>query len=139
MNIDKVDSATIQLKSAIELFYKSDFVSAITLAGAAEEIFGKIAINSKGVNAIDIEMDFEKELAPHLKQKTPDRRTVIKSRNRVRNELKHNDSGDNPSFKAEIKYEAECIIERAIRNYLIAFDQLPKDKILLKFIANYWI
>ena len=44
---DKLDLATQQLDDAISLFLKRQFVSALTLAGAAEEILSK-ALSHRG-------------------------------------------------------------------------------------------
>ncbi len=45
--------AMIQLHTAIEHYYDGDYVSAIALAGAAEEILGTIAKKRKGYNDFD--------------------------------------------------------------------------------------
>jgi len=41
---NRVDSAREQIGDAISLFLKGHFVSALTLAGAADEILGKNAV-----------------------------------------------------------------------------------------------
>jgi hypothetical protein len=42
-SISKEHIAIIQLRDALELYYSESFVSAITLAAAAEEILGKLS------------------------------------------------------------------------------------------------
>ena len=39
----KEEAALIQLSDAINLFYQKRYLSAVTLAGAAEEILGRLA------------------------------------------------------------------------------------------------
>ena len=43
MQITKLEVAAHQLNVAIRLFLESDYLSSLTLAGAAEEILGKIS------------------------------------------------------------------------------------------------
>lgn len=47
MIISKLDAARIQLDSAIDHFFRGDHVSAVTLAGAAEDIFAGL-LNAAG-------------------------------------------------------------------------------------------
>ena len=41
MTLTKLEVATRQLDAAIRLFLEDDYLSSLTLAGAAEEILGK--------------------------------------------------------------------------------------------------
>jgi hypothetical protein len=41
--ISKIDIALIQLRTAVQLYNKGNYISSITLAGASEEILGQIA------------------------------------------------------------------------------------------------
>ena len=53
---NKLDLATEQLDDAISLFLEEQFVSALVLAGAAEEIFGKALSDSgKPSDTLDLE------------------------------------------------------------------------------------
>ena len=51
-HLSKSDVATIQLAEAIVLFVAERFLPALTLAGAAEEIFGLLLVRRGGVPVI---------------------------------------------------------------------------------------
>ena len=85
----KVELAERQLDRAIILYLdEKDYVSAITLAGVAEEIFGKILNKDSQKNAIDdyiesfISADIDGELKDYEKW-------FVKELNYYRNNLKH--------------------------------------------------
>ncbi|MFM0742254.1 hypothetical protein PQQ51_33975, partial [Paraburkholderia xenovorans] len=58
--IPKLEVATLQLDMAIRLFLERDYVSSLTLAGAAEEILGKLSKRAKLDNAVDFVLNFYK-------------------------------------------------------------------------------
>lgn len=100
-----------QLHCAIELFLEQRFIPAITLAGAAEELYGK-AITLRGRrNAQSIVWDFVSLWNPTKKTA----RQVCDAGNRIRNGLKH---GTQESIEFDPKLEAFLLITRAIENYL---------------------
>jgi hypothetical protein len=41
-SISKIDIALIQLRTAVQLYNKGNYISSLTLAGASEEILGQI-------------------------------------------------------------------------------------------------
>jgi hypothetical protein len=92
---EKRDLAMRQLRRAVQLFNQGDFVCAATLAGAAEEISGRIAHKRTGTTALDRHSHFWSELAGIFGKPPPERKKVVEGHNRGRNQLKHNDSGDN--------------------------------------------
>ena len=47
--IEKRDMALVQIRRAIQLYRKADFICAATLAGAAEEVLGRIAKNGRDI------------------------------------------------------------------------------------------
>ncbi|HZX47679.1 MAG TPA: hypothetical protein VFF47_00500 [Nitrospirota bacterium] len=111
-SITKIDAAVDQLDWAIKLFldYKA-YVSAITLAGAAEELIGgKLGNNSafkqlQGKLAKEYDIDSRILSQAHL--------------NKAKNWLKHwNNCGDNDRVDIEIDTEAIQYILRAISNLL---------------------
>ncbi len=133
IGMEKRDIALAQIRRAIQLFRKSDFVCAATLAGAAEEILGRIAKKRSGNNALDGEEAMAEGLAELLNVATPDKATIRSVVNRARNECKHNDSGENGWISADFEYEAQCLIDRAIRNWLLAYGSFPKDRIIAAY------
>ncbi|CAN7782384.1 hypothetical protein LJR296_008107 [Cupriavidus necator] len=58
--IKKLEVATVQLDAAIRLFLERDYLSSLTLAGAAEEILGKLSSRAGLDNAVDFVVDFYK-------------------------------------------------------------------------------
>src|SRR5262249_60225603 len=118
--MEKRDIALAEIRRAIQLFRKADYICAATLAGAAEEILGRSAKKRAGHNALDGEEAMAEGLAAVLNVPTPDKSKVRSVMNRVRNERKHNDSGDNEWVEADFEYEAQCLIDRALRNWFLA-------------------
>jgi hypothetical protein len=120
---EKRDIALRQLRRAVQLFNQRDFVCATTLAGAAEEVFGRIAQKRTGTTALD----------GHAHRKK-----VAEAHNRLRNQLKHNDSGDNEWVTADFELEAQDLIGRAIGNYCLAYGIPPGDRIINYYVNFYW-
>jgi hypothetical protein len=130
----KLDIAMNQLRTAVQLYNKGNFISSITLAGAAEEILGKIAAKTANRNALLDEKVALDQIAEMFNRQLPPLMNVIKYRYRVRNELKHNDSGkDSVLTDVDFKYQAEELIIGAINNYMIIFDEEPRDRVVKSF------
>jgi hypothetical protein len=136
--LEKRDLALRQLRRAVQLFNQGDFVCAATLAGAAEEILGRIAKRRTGSNALDGHAHFWSQIAGIFGKPPPERKRVVESHNRIRNELKHNDSGDNEWMTADFQFEAQHLIDRAIRNYWLAYDTAPADRIINNYVEFHW-
>ena len=62
VKLTKFEVAKIQLVKAIELFCSQEPLPAITLAGAAEEILGKLVKKGGGTNALEEEIKDQCEL-----------------------------------------------------------------------------
>ncbi len=112
MEIDYEEIALIQLHKAIELFYEENYICAITLAGAAEEILGKLLEFSKNKKPI------LKELKIKISDQIPDvkEKEVATKLNNTRNMLKHLKLDGELNFKPVD--DAVMIIARAISNYV---------------------
>ncbi|RMP20001.1 hypothetical protein [Pseudomonas coronafaciens] len=113
MKLNKMDVARRQLAVAIELFLADgDLISIITLAGAAEEIFGKIALKADKENSLGFMVRTHKALGSTTTEKE-----LIKHANLVRNALKHaNDEGDE-EIEFDERQEAISMLSRALTNY----------------------
>ncbi len=121
--------ALIQLERAIELFFeKEDFISAITLAGASEEICRKILERECKVSSGDMLKEWFKEKYPDAQENEK----FFKHANQSRNSLKH---FDNPKeIEVEIdQIEAAYWLARAVMNYDLSHAILTKP--LIKFIS----
>lgn len=57
---------------------------------------------------------------------------VIKGRiNKVKNEIKHNDSGENLWVNSDFENEAVLLFVKAVKNFINAYNEPPKDKIIM--------
>lgn len=110
-----------QLHCAIELFLQNRFIPAITLAGAAEEILGKMVKEKNLQNAQDSIIDYA-FMADRSRGRSA--KQIRDDGNRVRNCLKHRIEGET---KKNLEVEAFIMIQRAIENY----QRLDKPKTML--------
>lgn len=114
--LTKLQVATSQLRLAIALFMEErELISAITLAGAAEEIFGKLAASAGSTPALNRRAEGARQLHVELWGNDPGDKVFIDLKNKTRNELKHISSG----LPLAIDLEHECIrmLDRAVENY----------------------
>ncbi|MBI3571524.1 MAG: hypothetical protein HY082_10570 [Gammaproteobacteria bacterium] len=120
LNISKVDIASAQLERAIQLYVdKTDLVSAVTLAGAAEEILGKLVSDTGEKNAFEEVLDTLCAMHAKAFQEEPNRKAYAELRNGIRNEFKHLCAGE--SLEVNLDLEAAKLIKRAIANYCKLF------------------
>ena len=118
LSLSKLEIAQIQLNRSIELFFnEKDYISAITLAGAAEEILGKLLkvedkeIKNSLEEIIDITINnCEERLNEEIKKKD-----IVSLANYYRDHCKHFKDGKDTFFSVD--FEAAHLIDRASRNY----------------------
>lgn len=114
----RTDLALSQLETALRLFFEGrDYASVVTLAGAADEIFGQLltadgresSIESlkKAVVAIQEKL-FGESISPSV---------AADRANRAKNSLKHWSRGDPHIVKFDLSEEARDMLNRAIDNY----------------------
>jgi len=116
LEISKVDIATSQLDTSIQLYIdKTDLVSAVTLAGAAEEILGNLIRAQGKTTALEEVLNRLCEMHKSAFEEEPDRKLYADLRNGIRNEFKHLCSGK--SLEINLDGEASQLINRAIDNY----------------------
>ena len=110
-----LSAAQWQLLQALRLYEEGeDYYSVITLAGAAEEIFGRLSRKMGLSCALDRLKATLPMLSKRFFQQELGTREAAKSVNSAKNWLKH---GEDPlSFDA--RFEAEDMLERAIQNCL---------------------
>lgn len=114
--LTKLEVAISQLRLAIALFMEErEHISVITLAGAAEEILGKIAVSKSLTPALNRRAEGARQLHVALWKNDPGDKVFIDLKNKTRNELKHLSSGGSLA----IGLERECIrmLDRAVENY----------------------
>lgn len=113
----RADIATIQLVKAIELFVIEQFIPSITLAGAADEIFGKLLQDRGEVPVLEESFTAIQKLRDaaglNVMEGKP-KKEVIAGWNKARNNLKHHSDEEFVVFNA--CDEAYWMIRRALEN-----------------------
>ncbi len=133
--------AEIQIFRAIKVLEEqNDPVSALTLAGAAEEILGNM-LRAKGqMPAFDSVVEWNEEMwafaATKAKEQgyplsVPALKEIKRRVNRTRNELKH--MCDGKPVAAYYRWNAEEMLERAIVNYYCLHGKPPQKSIVRWF------
>ena len=114
--IPKSELAFSQLNVAIGLFAGSkEYPAVITLAGAAEEIYGKLVQQKGGKTALKEISERLCEMHRAAFNEEPNEKDYVNLRNRTKNELKHIGTGGD--LTADLEYEASELLERALHNY----------------------
>ena len=108
----------------------------LALAGAAEEILGKMAKAKGRRTALDEDTMFWEGFATLYNKPAPTLKfkKVAAVSNKLRNELKPNDDGRNSRLQADFVFQAEDMILRALRNYKLAFGGMPGSKL----VRDWW-
>jgi len=107
-------AAQSQLLQALRLYEEGeDYYSVITLAGAAEEIFGRLSRKMGRGCALDRLKATLPKLSERFLQQELGAREAAESVNRAKNWLKH---GEDP-LRFDPRFEAEDMLERAIQNW----------------------
>jgi hypothetical protein len=144
--ITKRRIAEVQLYRAVKLLQDDvDPISALTLAGAAEEILGRMVESSGRATAFEESAIFARTLwdfaASRAKKigfplSVPDEKEIRNRINLTRNELKHNSRGKNTPVEADFNYWAEEMVLRALRNYQVLYNKLPRRKLIADWYEN---
>lgn len=128
--MEKKDIAVIQLKAAARHYKKGDYICSITLSGAAEEILGQLAKKRKKTNELEKEVIYLRSFYDYFSIQKPNNKDLKLKINKVKNNLKHNNSGENEWVNADFEYEAAILFVRAFKNYFNSYNEFPKDKIV---------
>src|SRR3990172_639968 len=130
MLLTKLDAAKIQLEAAIELHLdKASYIPAITLAGAAEEILGKVLPSGQQTAKQELSQALLTEYQLTISKKELSDRYL----NKTRNELKH--FGDSNVTQIDIEPEIESLgmLARALANYIML--SLPPSPAIKRGLA----
>jgi hypothetical protein len=128
--------ALIQLEQSLNLLEAGDSVSALTLAGAAEEILGKAATRKGHEPRVESNADWLGSLFDYAKKPRPPKRQLVSALNSVRNHLKHQDDGRNIKIEADFEFEAQEMILRCMFNHFNAYGCYPSRKRLRYWFEN---
>ena len=130
----KQEVAIHQLDRAIDLFtQEQDIICATTLAGASEEIFGKLLEEIGGQSWLKEHIDLCLDLLGHAGHPEIKEKDIANERNQLRNNLKHLCDGEDVLV---INFEAKEMIDRAINNMLKL--GIPPSKKIDIFISTFW-
>ena len=113
---DKLDIADEMLESAIESYLDAQkYFTALHLAGAAQEIYGKwLRING--------EQDFSTMMLDHagkIFEERIDRKAIKKEDKRPKNSIKHMDSKSDRFTHLNPQFDAFMMLSEAITEYLM--------------------
>jgi len=115
---DKRDIALRQLETALSLFANGhDLFSVITLAGAAEEIYGRLLIEAGRTSALDDLTVAATRIYQLLSNAEIGAKHFAERANRARNSLKHHTAGHTTAVTLDLRVEAVDLLDRAITNY----------------------
>src|SRR5262245_25372156 len=110
---DKIDLATQQLNVAISCFLGSkNFVSALTLAGAAEELFATALLYRGQPNSLDWNY-----AEPLLRMQHQTKEDFIEHENRALNAVTHIEFASDTSVTLDLEEAAYSMIARACCNH----------------------
>lgn len=117
--ITKGEIAKTQLVEAIGLFLAGKYLCAITLAGAAEEVFARL-LNQQGEISV-VEKSFQS--IQHIREKTDlsvmggkPKNEIFNEWNSARNTLKHHGKTDDEIVTINLFDEAYWLIKRGLAN-----------------------
>lgn len=138
--IPKRELAESQLNVALRLYLSDEeYPSVITLAGAAEEVLGKIALDNGHEPALNRKLTKLVTLHKRVWGKEAKEGDYAQLRNKARNEMKHIYSGKD----VDLDYEEEAtkMLSRALENYRLCFGRPHKKQYVFtkKRIENWRI
>ncbi len=110
--------AADQLEDAIRFHLDGRYASATTLAGAAEEVFGKQSERAGQSNVIQdgfVSAQVIWKFFPAHAPKKPFKEHCARE-NATRNDLKHMDDGEAETFDADLAVDSAKMIARALEN-----------------------
>ena len=108
-----VDLAREQLDVALSLFKRKSFVSALTLAGAAEEILGNALSHRGRQNSLELKYE---TLEPILTMRRKTKEDFIRDENRALIAVTRMESASEPSMTLDLEDAALSMIVRACEN-----------------------
>lgn len=113
----RIELAKEQLELALALFLdNTSYASAITLAGAAEEVFGKGLSRQGKQSVFEWKLEQMNVVSSLLYGNQLSKKDFSAKENQIRNMLKHFDSKEDETFKADLEESACWLIVRACEN-----------------------
>jgi len=124
-SFDSKHIALEQLETALQLYFEREsYLSVITLAGAAEEILGRLA-RSRGIdNSLEALKKAAGAIHQHLYGEQIESKSIAVRANYARNKLKHVGVTEETLVTLDEKQEAIDMLIRAIDNYWLVEQKL---------------
>jgi hypothetical protein len=104
---------------------EGDYLSAITLAGAAEALTGQMLSASGATNAVESQARAMEKLSERFMAPSLTRTEAIAALNEVRDWLKHRRTGDAANLTFDAREAAEEFIDRAMINIVALTNNVP--------------
>jgi len=122
------DLALAQLQTALQLYFDSkERGSVITLAGAADEIFGKLLAAAGRDSSLKSLITAVAEIQEKLFGEAVEPKQIADRANAARNSLKHWNIGDTEIVQFDLETEARDMLNRAIDNYWMLKQKLTPE------------
>jgi len=132
----RLDLARQQIKTAVTLFLGKDYLSAITLAGAASGILTQLVLNAGKEPFVDYSRTFQ---SSRYGQATPGRENY----NRFINDkfgvyvLRHHAANDPDTIELNVGFQAEHALSRAVVDYV---ELRGQDEVFVQmFLKWLWV
>lgn len=116
--------ALIQIEQSLKLLEAGDPVSELTLAGAAEEILGRVASRKGHEPRVEYNADWLGSSYDWANKPWPSKKHLISILNAPSN-LKHQNDGRNFRIETDFQFEAEEMILQCMFNHFNAFGCYP--------------
>ncbi|PCJ25086.1 MAG: hypothetical protein COA96_08045 [SAR86 cluster bacterium] len=114
--VSYLDVATRQLNRSIRLYLdEKDYLSSITLAGAAEEILGQLVVENGGTHELEHEITATLRFCDKDENDPKERKSVALLANYFKNRTKHYRKEGELIYLTDLS--AAQLIDRAISNY----------------------
>jgi hypothetical protein len=110
MQITKLEVASHQLNVAIRLFLEGDYLSSLTLAGAAEEILGKLSQRAGEIVAVEAIVNYHWQDTDPILSDAGRRQVLLEILNRGRNQVKHANDPNETTFEVEQIWPLQMIM-----------------------------
>lgn len=131
--VSQVQIAETQMRRSLDLFNQGDYVSAVTLAGAAEEILGKMLESSGEQPAYTSDFKALSKIRAYRGEAAPSGKDVNKLFNAPRNSLKHR--AEIETVTLDFRQEAINLLVRCVRNYIAHTKSIDPE--LMRFLQEH--
>ena len=134
--ITKLEVASHQLDVAIRLFMDGDYLSSLTLAGAAEEILGRLCERAGKPMATESIINFHWKDTDATKSDKERRKILLDVLNDARNQAKHANNPDEKDFSSEQVFPLQMIM-RAMPMARMLGAKFANEAVMVRWIREH--